>query len=149
MYLVATGKTTTDGVSFHRFPKDLLKVWEKALNRKNFKVSKHSVVCSIHFKESDFEVDYKHQLLGVKKSRRLKKGAVPSLKLRGESSPLCAGTSSTATPDGSVASTTKTPRKWRYAELREEAEQAAEMQFLLDIRKAEVSRAYFKTKYNY
>ena len=103
-------------------------------------------MCSIHFKESDFEVDYKHQLLGVKTTRRLKKGAVPSLKLRGESFPPCASASSTATPDGSVASTTNTPsKKRRYAELREEAEQAAEMQFLLDMRKAEVSRAYLKS----
>uniref|UniRef100_A0A1E1XN30 Putative tick transposon n=1 Tax=Amblyomma sculptum TaxID=1581419 RepID=A0A1E1XN30_AMBSC len=46
-------------VSFHKFPRDptLFKNWIKAIRRDEgpyFKVTKYTVVCSVHFKPSDF-----------------------------------------------------------------------------------------------
>lgn len=40
----------------HIFPKDpkRRKSWEKALRIKNFKATKHSVLCSAHFKADDY-----------------------------------------------------------------------------------------------
>ena len=72
-------------ISCHKFSNETTKTWEKVIGRKYFKSTKHSVVCSVHFKRSDFELDYKAQLLGMKNCRRLKKGAIPSLFLRGNS----------------------------------------------------------------
>ncbi|KAG8173931.1 hypothetical protein JTE90_014540 [Oedothorax gibbosus] len=45
------------GITFHRFPKEeiLRKEWAKAVKRDNWNPSKHSVLCSEHFEESDFD----------------------------------------------------------------------------------------------
>lgn len=40
----------------HTFPKDahLRKLWEKATKKEHFKASKHSRLCSGHFKDTDY-----------------------------------------------------------------------------------------------
>ena len=74
-----------EGVSKHRFPMDphLREIWCKAIPRVNWKPSAHSVICSLHFEPSYFEVSrndsnkYRHG--GDLKTRRLKKTAVPRI----------------------------------------------------------------------
>lgn len=66
------------GLSFHEFPvhKDQRQSWLKAISRKDFMpndTSCSSVVCSLHFLDSDY-----HQS-GSSSRRRLKPGAVPSI----------------------------------------------------------------------
>ncbi len=59
--------------SFHSFPvkKEIRKKWIVNIRRINFQVTKHTKVCSVHFKPDDF-------VEGTSR-RRLKKGAVPSV----------------------------------------------------------------------
>ena len=61
-------------VSFHSFPVDpvVRAEWELKIRRDDFSPSKHSRVCSRHFKQTDFQVT-------AKGLRRLKKGTVPVL----------------------------------------------------------------------
>nr|CAI5841308.1 unnamed protein product [Callosobruchus analis] len=61
-------------LKFHCFPKDaaLRKKWIGALRRKDFVPSTRAVICSKHFKNSDYVQTYMDSL-------RLKKDAVPSI----------------------------------------------------------------------
>jgi len=72
-------------LSFFRYPKDvkLLNAWVCRVRRENFTPSSTSYVCSRHFLEHDMYVpdtDTPHTY----KKRRLCKGAVPSVNLRGK-----------------------------------------------------------------
>lgn len=78
-------------VSFHRFPdrkKDwrLYCLWLLKINRKGYRPSIYSSVCSEHFDDTDFEYSssLREQLLPSCKTirRRLKKTAVPHLKMK-------------------------------------------------------------------
>ncbi|XP_059212395.1 signal recognition particle 9 kDa protein isoform X1 [Centropristis striata] len=68
-----TVRNRNRGITFHKFPKDkdMRKKWEVALRREGFTASHHSVVCSQHFKQADF--DRMGQIV------RLRDGVVPSL----------------------------------------------------------------------
>lgn len=61
-------------IKFHRFPTDLnmKKKWLIAMKRNNFQPSKVAVICSNHFKESDYEIN-------VQGNKILKKDAVPTV----------------------------------------------------------------------
>lgn len=64
------------GVSFHEIPSDrsLRELWLKSISREDWvpnDTSNYSVVCSLHFRESDFRENVKKRLL--------KPGAVPSV----------------------------------------------------------------------
>ena len=83
---VAAGcsNTPSDRVSLFRFPKDkvLRNKWEKQVQRTRakWKVTEHSYLCSEHFTEDSFEVDSEiASKFGLKKRRRLKSGAVPTI----------------------------------------------------------------------
>ena len=77
-----------ENVTYHRFPlqnKELLSLWLKHVNRKDFIPTKHSVLCSYHFSESDFSTttkdtnNYRKQRRSrTLKKRCLKEGSVPS-----------------------------------------------------------------------
>ena len=55
--------------------------WEFRMNRKDFKITEHTQICSIHFKEDDYipECDNKDSSGRKRKKRHLKSSAVPSL----------------------------------------------------------------------
>lgn len=72
-------------ISYHTFPTSKLRrTWIQKINRKNWTPTKHSVVCSLHFRPGDFEPDMYAKIMGTKPRRRLKHGVIPSLFLRGE-----------------------------------------------------------------
>lgn len=70
-------------LAFHRFPLhdgNLTLNWLKAVNRVNFKPTKHSRVCSLHFTEDDFEwksLDKRHRTTSLK-LHKLKHNATPT-----------------------------------------------------------------------
>ncbi|XP_070759528.1 THAP domain-containing protein 2-like [Enoplosus armatus] len=66
-------KTKEQGITFHRFPKDVVKrrAWKVALRRRDFEPNHHSVVCSCHFKSEEFDM--------TGQTTRLKEGVIPSL----------------------------------------------------------------------
>lgn len=77
-------------IGFHRFPignTDLCDKWVRANPRKNFILSKHSKLCSLHFQPEDFiqelqdtNVSRKKKYLHQKpKKRLLKDGVIPSI----------------------------------------------------------------------
>jgi THAP domain-containing protein 1/3 len=80
------GHKNESRVSFHSFPldSDLCDKWIRANPRKDFKPSKHSRLCSLHFRECDFVEEHFDSNLRRKYStdkldkRYLKKDAVPS-----------------------------------------------------------------------
>ena len=84
---VAAGcsNSAQDGISVFTFPKDpeLKKKWTTQVKRTRdcWKgPSTYSVLCSAHFTEDCFEPDIKlYQSFGLKKTRQLKPGAVPSI----------------------------------------------------------------------
>lgn len=71
--------------TLHKFPKkgkepQRFKAWKNRINRANFFPNDNHVVCSVHFKDDDFENDLMKTLLPDEKIvRRLKKSVVPSL----------------------------------------------------------------------
>lgn len=75
--------------TLHSFPKDqaLFDKWVKAISREDFKPSKHSRVCSLHFLPSDFVekrqdsnvTRKKHQRKAELHKRYLKEDAIPSI----------------------------------------------------------------------
>ncbi|KAJ4440411.1 hypothetical protein ANN_08552 [Periplaneta americana] len=84
----ATTKTEhEEGVSFHVFPNrekllQRFKTWVKKINRKGFTLSKSTVVCSSHFRETDFEESslLKRRLMKDNRTRmKIKKTSVPFL----------------------------------------------------------------------
>nr|CAI5840195.1 unnamed protein product [Callosobruchus analis] len=85
-----TGNYRSSGRNVHifKFPKDkdLREKWLRSIHRENFQISDHSVVCHLHFVETDIlhttsEVDWKTgKTLTVKlKKPKLKPNAIPSI----------------------------------------------------------------------
>ncbi|XP_063241746.1 uncharacterized protein LOC134541925 isoform X2 [Bacillus rossius redtenbacheri] len=77
----------TAHIKYHRFPKDkhLRKLWVHRCKRNvNFNPSA-AKVCSVHFKDDDFERDLQNELLGLAQKKVLKKDAVPSLHMTNSS----------------------------------------------------------------
>ena len=78
-----TSGQLSPGVSRHRFPKDPVKrdEWIKAIPRANWQPSKRSVICSLHFEDSDFRTERHdsntHRDRGELKTRHLKATAIP------------------------------------------------------------------------
>ena len=74
-------------VSYHDFPsnKEQAVAWKVRIFRVGFEPSKYSYVCSKHFKKEDFTEPSKDTPTVYQKPR-LKRGAIPSLFSRGESS---------------------------------------------------------------
>nr|XP_033487880.1 THAP domain-containing protein 6-like [Epinephelus lanceolatus] len=68
-----TVQTKSQGITFHRFPKDTArrKQWEAALRREGFSASSSSMLCSGHFKPEDFD--------RTGQTVRIRDGAVPSV----------------------------------------------------------------------
>ena len=63
-------------ISFHRFPHnkpDLLQKWAQAVRRQNWYPNKYSLICSVHFTESCFNVTPGNQ------HHQLHKNAIPSV----------------------------------------------------------------------
>lgn len=82
------------GISFHRFPKDgrQKKRWAE-LCRRPRRITPSSRICSLHFRDSDYERNLMYELLGKPMPRnqlKLKNGAVPTLNLPAEGA--CEGT---------------------------------------------------------
>ena len=71
-------------LSFFQYPKDpnFLKAWVRRVRRDGFIPTSTSLICSKHFNEDDFTVA-KTDTPSIFKKKRLKKGAVPSVNLRG------------------------------------------------------------------
>lgn len=61
-------------ISFHHFPKveKIRSIWIKCCNRKDMWNTKTSTICSVHFKQEDFNVDFRTQLMNIKTKRKLK-----------------------------------------------------------------------------
>ena len=83
---VAAGccNTPSDRVSLLKFPSDgaLRRKWKKQVQRTRakWKANEHSFLCSDHFTEDCFEVDSAlASQFGMKKRRRLKPGAIPTI----------------------------------------------------------------------
>ncbi|XP_061587274.1 THAP domain-containing protein 6-like isoform X2 [Cololabis saira] len=68
-----TKENRSRGITFHKFPRDveIRKKWEVALRREGFVATDHSIICSQHFKQADF--DRTGQIV------RLRDGVIPSL----------------------------------------------------------------------
>jgi hypothetical protein len=86
-------------ISYHRFPKDdtLRSVWITRCCRKDRLNPKTATICSVHFAESCFERDLRHELLGLPIRRMLRSDAVPTEHLPYKkttvvTSPCCART---------------------------------------------------------
>jgi hypothetical protein len=81
--------STTEKVTFHKFPRDASECnkWIRFNPRKDFKPSKHSRMCSLHFLTTDFVEEHQDSNKTRKKKftnkmllcRYLKKDAVPSV----------------------------------------------------------------------
>ena len=70
------------GISFHRFPHNnpsLMKIWVASLRLKEPRITPSSRICSQHFSPECFVQDYSEESVGVKKGRRLKSDAVPTI----------------------------------------------------------------------
>lgn len=78
-------KNPCPNIKFFSFPKDpiMSKKWLHLTKRKDQLKLKGAVVCSRHFRESDYKVNLKHTLLNYtpKNYRGLKDDAIPSLNL--------------------------------------------------------------------
>ena len=72
----------SDRVSLFRFPKDkaLMSKWDKQVQRTRdrLKLTEHSYLCSDHFIEDCFEVDFSSKI-AIKKRRQLRPGAIPTI----------------------------------------------------------------------
>ena len=75
-------------ISFHSFPNrekspQRYSVWVNELNRENFTPTKNSVVCSLHFEDTDFESPPSiSKNLPVKMRAALRKTAIPTQNLK-------------------------------------------------------------------
>ena len=86
---VAAGcsNTHSDNVSMHKFPQDpeLRLKWEKQVQRtrEQWSATENSFLCSDHFEADCFEVDsLLAKQMGLKKRKRLKPDAVPTIFVR-------------------------------------------------------------------
>jgi len=127
-------KTLSEGsgtkVTFHAFPlhdKELCEKWVRAKLRKDFVPSKHSKLCSLHFKPSDFVETHQDSNKSRQRTRddeklqrrHLKTDAVPSVF---PSAPDYLSASSSA--PGTTVMATSGSRQQREAERAEELEKA-------------------------
>jgi hypothetical protein len=115
-------KTAENGISLHSFPMDrpaILRQWISFVNvtRKNWSgPTKHSLLCSLHFKEDCFPAKYRiMDSIGVKyRKRDLEKDAVPTIQAETSSpigmSPLL-GDKRKLHTDSPLSSTPKRPRR--------------------------------------
>ena len=72
----------SEGVGFYKLTArnpELQRIWLQKLKREYLKVSKHTVVCSVHFADDAFERDLQAELLGISRPRKLKEDAVPTI----------------------------------------------------------------------
>jgi hypothetical protein len=117
------------GVSKHHFPKDKASrdSWQKAIPREDWTPTDSSVICSLHFEESDFlterEDQNNYRKKGELKLRRLKKEAIP------RRFPNCPSYLSTKKPKERSETSTSTARRRKQAE---KAESEAELFLGLD-----------------
>ena len=79
----STDKSSSKGVSFHRFPvknSNLLKEWLANLKLKNPPIhDQNARVCSAHFQPECFASSLRQELLSEPTQRRLRKDAVPTI----------------------------------------------------------------------
>lgn len=77
-------KNENSELSFFRFPKDstIKKEWIIKCYRKDKWNVDNGRICSIHFKQEDFEKDFQNELMNLPPRKILKKDAVPSLFLK-------------------------------------------------------------------
>ena len=87
--------TYSDGVHLFKFPRDpaIRQQWVKQVQRTRAQwsgPSEHSILCSKHFTDSCFEPDsVLASKMGIKKCRRLKDDAIPTIFERPVSLPSC------------------------------------------------------------
>ena len=92
---VAAGcsNVSSGNISLFKFPNDpaLRRQWEKQVQRTRaeWKATEHSYLCSEHFTSDCFEADTAiAATFGIKKRKRLKPNAIPTIFVRAESRPL-------------------------------------------------------------
>ena len=74
-----------EGVRKHRFPKDpvIRDIWRKAIPRQNWEPTDSSIICSLHFHDSDYvserQDNNQYRSQGPLKLRRLKSEAIPRI----------------------------------------------------------------------
>ncbi|XP_035212976.1 uncharacterized protein LOC118186912 isoform X2 [Stegodyphus dumicola] len=76
-------KTKGKGVCYHRFPKNkkIVDHWIAACKREDeFKIE-NATICSIHFKDEDYQRDLRNELLGIPLRKFLKEDAIPTINL--------------------------------------------------------------------
>ncbi len=71
------------GISYFRFPKDpkLRKFWSLACKRKDSFNENTSRICENHFLPSDFERDFRSELMNLPVRKSLKEGSIPTVNL--------------------------------------------------------------------
>lgn len=76
-------KKLNSKVSFYCFPKNenLKQIWIKKCNRNEHMSVQRARVCSLHFRDDDFQRDRRNELLNMPQKLRLKKGSIPTLNL--------------------------------------------------------------------
>ena len=64
------------GISYHTFPKDkkLHDIWLSACKRKDIVNTKTASICANHFRQEDFDRDFRNELLNLPVRSLLKKG---------------------------------------------------------------------------
>jgi hypothetical protein len=77
-----------DSTFYHRFPKnnELRKKWVLACKRDDQFNPSTSTVCSNHFLPTDYERDFRNELLGLPVKKRLQKEAFPTINIHPNSS---------------------------------------------------------------
>ena len=75
-------KACDQQISYFQFPKnnDTKAKWIHSCFRSDYINTKHAVICSMHFKDEDFEDDLKARVLSIPR-KKLKANAVPSIGL--------------------------------------------------------------------
>ena len=117
-------------ISHHQFPRELnlRRAWITKINRKDWTPTKNSVVCSHHFNDEDFEIDMYAKIMDTEsRCRRLKKGAIPSLFLKGEK---CS--SQVHPPSSEASESCKRRRTCHYISQRTAADEEESLQELLN-----------------
>ncbi|XP_030766331.1 uncharacterized protein LOC115890293 [Sitophilus oryzae] len=86
----ATKRSKLD-IIYHNFPKaknpvskNTLKEWVLRCRRADNFNPANSSICSIHFKDTDYDRDLRNELLGLPVRKLLKKSAIPTLNLPGQ-----------------------------------------------------------------